>query len=174
MPSDLNQNPIEEFRLWLDAACDTNMHEPTAMNLATCDQNGVVSARMVLLKTVDQRGFVFYTNYQSRKAEAMNANAHVALCFWWGILERQVRVEGQVELISAEESDEYFGSRPRRSQLGAIASRQSQVLTSYQELQDRVDQLERQYAPNEAVSAPGVLGRLPGCSQANRILAWPA
>ena len=158
MQSELNHNPFEQFKEWLDAALSTDMPEPTAMNLATCNKKGVISSRMVLLKGFDQRGFVFYTNYESRKATDINASAQVALCFWWGKQERQVRIEGQVELVAADESDEYFNSRPRGSQIGAIASRQSEVLTSYQELQDRVQQLEEEYSDVDQVPRPEYWG----------------
>lgn len=158
MQSELKQNPFEQFNEWLDAASKTDMPEPTAMNLATSNKQGVLSSRMVLLKGLDQRGFVFYSNYQSHKAGDMNANAQVALCFWWGKLERQVRIQGQVELVAADESDEYFNSRPRGSQFGAIASRQSEVLTSYQELLDRVNQLEEQYSGIDQIPRPEYWG----------------
>lgn len=158
MQSELKQNPFEQFKDWLDAATGTDIPEPTAMNLATCDNKGVISSRMVLLKGLDQRGFVFFTNYESRKAADIKASAQVALCFWWGKLERQVRIEGQVELVTADESDEYFNSRPRGSQIGAIASRQSEVLTSYQELLNRVQHLEEKYSGVGQIPRPEFWG----------------
>ena len=158
MQSELKQNPFDQFSTWLDAALATDMPEPTAMNLATCDKSGVVSSRMVLLKGIDQRGFVFYTNYQSRKAADIEVNAQVALCFWWGKLERQVRIEGRIELVDGEESDEYFSSRPRGSRIGAIASRQSEVLSTYQELENRVAELEKKYDQTDSIPRPDYWG----------------
>ncbi len=158
MQSELKQNPFEQFKDWLDAATATDMPEPTAMNLATCDKEGVISSRMVLLKGFDQRGFVFYTNYESRKAADIKVSAQVALCFWWGTLERQVRIEGRVELVATDESDEYFNSRPRGSQIGAIASRQSEVLRSYQELENRVQNLEEKYSGVTQIPRPEFWG----------------
>lgn len=158
MQSELMQNPIEQFKIWLDAAMKTDMPEPSAMSLATCANDGTLSSRMVLLKGIDERGFVFYTNYQSRKAVDIEARAQAALCFWWGSLERQVRVEGSVELVSAKENDEYFKSRPRGSQIGAIASRQSEVLNSYQELRDQVKEIEDKYVDTENIPRPGYWG----------------
>ena len=122
--SELSNDPIMQFGRWLDAAMQTSMHEPTAMNLATCSSEGILSSRMVLLKGVDERGFVFFTNYKSRKAADIEASSQAALCFWWGELERQIRIEGEVEFVSEEESDEYFRTRQRGSQIGAIASHQ--------------------------------------------------
>lgn len=158
MRSELKPDPIKQFELWLDAAIQTDMPEPTAMNLASCDKNGVLSSRMVLLKSVDERGFTFYTNYQSRKAVDMQANDRVALCFWWGKLQRQVRIEGCVELVSADESDQYFATRLRGSQVGAIASRQSSVLDSYQQLCDQVKAVEEKYASTESIPRPHYWG----------------
>ena len=158
MQSELIQNPIEQFSLWLDAAVNTDMPEPTAMNLATASKEGEISSRMVLLKGIDPRGFVFFTNYESRKAADINANARVALCFWWGKLERQVRVEGHIELVAADESDQYFNSRPRGSRIGAIASRQSTVLDSYEALQTRVKELEEKYTDTEDIPRPHYWG----------------
>lgn len=158
MRSKLMQNPIEQFSVWLDAAMKTDMPEPSAMNLATCANDGTLSSRMVLLKGIDERGFVFYTNYQSRKAVDIEACTQAALCFWWGSLERQVRVEGNVELVSAKENDEYFKSRPRGSQIGAIASRQSEILNSYQELRDQVKEIEAKYADTEDIPRPSYWG----------------
>ena len=158
MQSELKEDPIEQFRIWLDVAVKTDMPEPTAMNLATCAQDGTLSSRMVLLKDVDERGFVFYTNYESRKADDIKVNTQAALCFWWGILERQVRVEGRVEIISDNESDMYFNSRPRGSQIGAIASKQSAVLNSYQELRNQFKEVEEKYEGTERIPRPEFWG----------------
>ena len=154
----LDPDPIKQFSVWLDEAMQTDMPEPTAMNLATCNNEGALSSRMVLLKEVDERGFVFYTNYESRKAADIKAFTQVALCFWWGPLNRQVRIEGSVELVSEQESDEYFASRPRGSQIGAIASKQSSQLDSYQQLRDQVTQVEQQFAEAEQIPRPNYWG----------------
>lgn len=156
--SELDENPIEQFKRWLDQAVNTDMPEPTAMNLATYSQQDGLSSRMVLLKSVDERGFVFYTNYDSRKAKDMSSCSDVALCFWWGVLERQVRIEGRIEKVSDEESDAYFHSRPRGSQLGAIASKQSAVMTTYKELREQVDAVEEQYKDLVVIPRPGFWG----------------
>lgn len=147
-------DPIEQFKAWLKQACNSDIVEPNAMNLATSAGNGQLSSRMVLLKEVDQRGFVFFTNYESRKAEEIAISSQAALCFWWGPLARQVRVEGTVSKVSAEESDEYFQSRPRGSQIGAIASAQSKILNSYEELEDQVAEVEQKYSGTEQVPRP--------------------
>lgn len=158
MMSDLNSNPMDQFKQWLDDARATSMPEPTAMNLATCDAQGKLSSRMVLLKELDDTGFVFFTNYESHKANQLSEHAHAALCFWWGELERQVRIEGQVEKVSAEESNDYFNSRPRGSRIGAIASQQSRQLNSYQELSDKVSQLEEKYQGQDQIPRPDYWG----------------
>ena len=128
------------------------------MNLATYSQDQGLSSRMVLLKGIDERGFVFYTNYDSRKAHDLADHSHAALCFWWGVLERQVRIEGEVVKIADEESDEYFHSRPRGSQIGAIASRQSQIMDSYQALRDQVADVEEKYKDLVVIPRPGFWG----------------
>ncbi len=156
--SELNKNPIEQFKLWLDQALKTDMPEPTAMNIATYSQQDGLSSRMVLLKDVDERGFVFYTNYDSRKAKDIASCSDVALCFWWGALERQVRIEGKVEKVSEQESDDYFHSRPRGSRIGAVASKQSSVMNTYKELRERVDALEDQYKDLVVIPRPGFWG----------------
>jgi len=133
-----NIDPIRQFKDWLGEAEKTEPNDPTAMTLATATPQGIPSARMVLLKGVDERGFVFYTNLTSRKANELNANPRAALCFHWKSLRRQVRVEGAVEPVSDGEADVYFASRARVSQLGAWASKQSQPLQGRFELEARV------------------------------------
>ena len=150
----MQADPIEQFRLWLDQASKADIIEPNAMNIATVSEQGVLSSRMVLLKGIDPRGFVFFTNYESRKADEIAHSTQVALCFWWGALERQVRVEGYAEKVSAAESDEYFNSRPRGSRIGAIASAQSSVLASYAELEQKVAEVEKKYAGSEDIPRP--------------------
>ena len=120
--ADAASDPIEQFRSWFDEALAAGLHEPNAMTLATATPEGRPSARVVLLKGFDERGFVFYTNYEGRKGGELEANPYCSLVFYWGELERQVRVEGRASRVSEEDSDEYFGSRPRGSQLGAWAS----------------------------------------------------
>ena len=144
--------PFAPFRRWLDEAWqgEPNAH---AMILATTTSEGRPSARAVLLKGLDDRGFVFYTNLESRKSKELLANPHAALCFMWKSLNRQVRVEGPVELVSDEEADAYFASRPRDSQIGAWASDQSQPLASRAELERRVEEFSRRF-PEGAVPRP--------------------
>jgi pyridoxamine 5'-phosphate oxidase len=144
--------PLAIFRRWLDAAWqgEPNAH---AITLATTTPDGRPSARMVLLKGLDDRGFVFYTNLDSRKAGELYANPHAALCFMWKSLNRQVRVEGVVELVGEEEADSYFASRPRDSQIGAWASDQSRPLPSRAELERRVEECSRRF-PDGAVPRP--------------------
>lgn len=127
------KDPLIQFQQWLNDAISAKVREPTAMNIATV-QNGKPSSRMVLLKEVNEQGFVFFTNYQSRKGQQIAENPNVALNFFWAELERQVRVEGTISQISAEESDAYFQSRPYTSRIGAWASSQSQPISSQQEL----------------------------------------
>ena len=150
----MQADPIKQFRIWLDQASKADIIEPNAMNIATISEQGVLSSRMVLLKGIDPRGFVFFTNYESRKADEIAHSMQVALCFWWGSLERQVRVEGYAEKVSAAESDEYFNSRPRGSRIGAIASAQSSVLDSYAELEQKVAEVEKKYADSEDIPRP--------------------
>jgi pyridoxamine 5'-phosphate oxidase len=146
---DVDPNPLKQFSAWLQQAIEAQLPEPNAMTLATATPDGQPSARMVLLKECDARGFVFYTNYQSFKAEQLAVNPLTALVFWWAQLERQVRVEGRVEQVSPQESDAYFSSRPRGSQLGAWVSNQSQVIASRQELEQKLAELEAKYAEQE-------------------------
>ena len=142
--SDLAADPLEQFRRWYAEAADA-VETPDALALATAAGDGSPSVRMVLLKAADERGFTFFTGYVSRKAAELEANPRAALLFHWAPLGRQVRVEGTVERVPAEESDEYFATRPRGAQLAAVASRQGAVLTSRDELDARVDELEREH-----------------------------
>lgn len=131
-------NPVDLYLEWYALAQDTEPEFPDAAALATVDEHGMPSVRMVLVKTADDNGFVFYTNLGSRKAIDVTANPKAALCFHWKSLHRQVRVEGLVEPVSEKQADEYFASRPRTSQLGAWASRQSQALAGRFELEAAV------------------------------------
>ena len=145
----INRDPIAQFKAWFDDAIAANLPLPEAMTLATATPDGKPSARMVLLKQVDEDGFVFFTNYQSAKAEELDTNPYAALVFYWPRLDRQVRVEGSVIRTSAQESRDYFKTRPRESQIGAWASAQSEVITSREALEQRAQELEEQYRDRE-------------------------
>ena len=125
LESNINADPFKQFAKWLKEAVDAGAEEPTAMTIATISTKGFPSARMVLLKGFDEKGFVFYTNYDSRKGNHLKKNPNAALVFFWRELERQVRIEGEVEKVSKKESDEYFASRPIESQISACISEQS-------------------------------------------------
>ena len=126
---DLAADPIQQFTFWWEEAVKSEIDDVNAMTLATATKEGLPAARIVLLKGYDEKGFVFFTNYNSDKGKELEANPHAALCFFWKELERQVRIEGVVEKISAEESDAYFQSRPVGSRIGAWASPQSEVIS---------------------------------------------
>lgn len=147
--SELDPDPIRQFQRWFDEATSAGLIEPNAMTLATATRDGHPSARMVLLKGFDARGFVFYTNYESRKGGELEQNPQAALVFFWVELERQVRVEGRVERAAPEESDAYFASRPLGSQIGAWASAQSRVIAGREPLERRTAELEDEYAGRE-------------------------
>ena len=140
--SELASDPLDQFRRWFAEAVDT-LPAPEAMALATATPDAAPSVRMVLLKGADERGLVFYSHHTSRKGRELEANPQAALLFHWSPLGRQVRVEGRVEHVSADESDSYFATRPRDAQLGALASRQSDPLGSRAELEERVAEVER-------------------------------
>lgn len=152
--ADLAAHPVDQFEQWFQQAVDAELVEPNAMTLATASPEGIPSARIVLLKQYDQSGFVFYTNYDSVKGQQLLANPHAALVFWWAELERQVRIQGQVEQISPSESDQYFHSRPRGSQLGAWASPQSQIIGDRTVLENNLAQLETQYQDQDVIPRP--------------------
>ena len=152
--SDVAPDPVEQFRRWFDAALDAGLHEPNAMTVATATRDGRPSARVVLLKGFDGRGFVFYTNYEGRKGREIEENPRAALLFYWGELERQVRIEGPVSRVSGEESDAYYASRPRGSRLGAWASEQSRVVEGREVLEGRVGDLEAEYEGREVPRPP--------------------
>jgi pyridoxamine 5'-phosphate oxidase len=147
--ADSSTDPFTLFDAWFKAARKGGLFLPEAMTLATASPEGKPSARMVLLKQADADGFVFYTNYSSRKAGELDANPHASLLFHWPILQRQVRVEGRVERVSREESSAYFHSRPRGSQIGAWASDQSSELDARMTLEERVKALEARYPEGE-------------------------
>ena len=150
---DLNSDPIAQFGVWFQQALDADLLEPNAMTLATATPDGKPTARIVLLKGVDERGFVFYTNYESQKGQQLIANPYAALVFLWDKLERQIRIEGKVVKLSREESTEYFHSRPKASQLGAIASDQSRVIPNREVLEQKLDELKTKYQ-DETVPIP--------------------
>ncbi|MGE0658011.1 MAG: pyridoxamine 5'-phosphate oxidase [Reyranellaceae bacterium] len=136
--ADTENDPIAQFDAWFAEAAKAEPADPNAMTLATVGADGMPSARMVLLKGVDERGFVFYTNFESRKGQQLIEHPKAALCFHWKSLRRSVRIEGPVEQVSDADADEYFASRPRGSQIGAWASKQSRPLTGRMELEKAV------------------------------------
>ena len=136
-------DPIEQFELWLQQAIDLQIHDPTAMVVATVDEDNQPSQRIVLLKHLDDKGFIFYTNFGSRKAKEIAFNAKVSLHFPWNDIDRQVKIQGQAHKISAKESLNYFLSRPRESQLAAWASEQSRPLSSKQILLTQVENIKK-------------------------------
>jgi len=145
----LAADPIDQLRLWLDQASEAQPEDFTAMVLATADGDGRPSARVVLLKGLDERGLVFYTHYKSRKGQELLENPRAALVFYWYALERQVRIEGTVEKVSRQESESYFVTRPRGSRLGAWASPQSHPIGSREELEDRVVAAAERFADGD-------------------------
>jgi len=147
--TDVDADPLKQFQVWFNDALAANVVEPNAMILATATKDGRPSARTVLLKGFDERGFVFYTNYESRKGQELAANPWAAVVFLWKEIQRQVRIEGQIEKCSAEESDAYFHSRPLGSQLGACVSHQSQVISGREVLEARLEELRDEIADGE-------------------------
>ena len=148
------KDPFVLFGTWFEDAKRSGLFLYEAITLATCTKDGVPSARMMLLKGFDQRGFVFYTNYESRKASELTENPRAAMILHWAVLERQIRVEGDVEKLTVAESTAYFHSRPRGSQLGAWASAQSAPLESPEELKRRFREYERKYPKGEVPLPP--------------------
>lgn len=146
--SDVSRSPFEQFGRWFDEAVKSELREPNAMTLATASTDGRPSARIVLLKSFDAAGFTFFTNYDSAKGKALAANHNAALLFFWVELERQVRIEGTVTRVSAQESDEYYATRPVGSRLGAWASAQSAVIKSRTELEAQVEAFTKRFGDN--------------------------
>jgi pyridoxamine 5'-phosphate oxidase len=155
---ELDHEALAMFQDWLDAACKTDLHEPTAMTLATANAQGRPSARTVLLKSFDERGFVFFTNSQSRKGDELRENAFASLCFFWQPLMRQVRIEGSAVTISAPESDSYWESRPRDTQLGAWASQQSRPLDFRETLEQRMAEAHARFIDDTVPRPPHWIG----------------
>ena len=153
----IEQDPFKQFEKCWKEVLESNIDEPNAMTLATVGKNNKPSARIVLLKGFTNEGFLFFTNYESHKAEELKENPQACLVFFWKELERQVRVEGQVEKISAAESDEYFNSRPTGSKIGAWASPQSKIIASRELLEEKVISVEKKFA-NIEIQRPGYWG----------------
>lgn len=151
---DVHPDPIQQFGHWFEQARAAELMEPNAMALATVSTTGQPSVRMVLLKEYSERGFVFYTDYRSRKGLELAANARAGLCFWWDALQRQVRINGSVEQVAREEAAEYYKSRPHGSRVGAWASHQSQVLPSRETLEQAVARLDTQHPEGSDVPLP--------------------
>ncbi len=151
---DAQADPFEQFRLWFEQARQAGGRTPNAMTLATSSKSGIPSARTVLLKGYDTDGFVFFTNYQSNKANDLDENPLAALVFYWDTLSRTVRINGTVTKVSQEETDAYFKTRPRDSQLGAWASNQSTIIADRQTLHRRFDQVKEKYADQDIPTPP--------------------
>jgi pyridoxamine 5'-phosphate oxidase len=148
------QNPVEQFQKWFDEALQSGVTEPNAMNLSTVNKDGRPSSRIMLLKGVENNMFVFFTNFQSDKGQALEENPACALTFFWPDLERQVRIEGVASRIDDKRAEDYFHSRPRASQIGAWASPQSTVLSDRTILEERVKQMEERFKDQEVVPKP--------------------
>lgn len=151
---DLQPDPIDQFAHWFKQAVDLRVHEPNAMTVATVDAEGMPFQRTLLLKQFDKRGFVFFTNYRSRKGRQLETNHNVCILFPWITLERQVIIQGSVEKTTPEESLEYFHARPRESQIGAWVSHQSEVIPGRDLLTSRLAELETQFAGQEVPLPP--------------------
>lgn len=150
----VDPNPVGQFTKWFEEALASSVNEPNAMHLATVDQQNRPNGRIVLLKSCDERGFTFFTNYTSQKGTELIATPFAAITFFWPELERQVRIQGSIEMASAEESDAYFSTRPRGSQLGAWASVQSQVIPDREFLEKREEELEARFAGADVPRPP--------------------
>ena len=151
---DVDLNPFAQFHQWFEEATKAELPEPNAMVLATASPEGKPSARVVLLKGFDERGFVFFTNYEGRKSVELTANPQAAILFFWAELERQIRIEGSVERTSKQESEEYFRTRPLESRLSAWASKQSSVIPSRSYLEQKMSDLKSRYGDQEIPLPP--------------------
>lgn len=152
--SDIDPDPFVQFAEWMREALEAKLRMPNEMTLATADREGRPAARIVLLKGVDQRGFVFFTNYESRKGKHLADNPHAALVFYWAELERQVDIAGHVEKVSFEESEAYWRTRPPGSRRAAWASRQSEIIQNRTELEERVRQVEERWPDDDDIPIP--------------------
>ena len=150
----VSSDPIAQFSVWMKEAVSSDLHEPIAMTLATASKTGIPSARTVLLKGFDKRGFVFYTNYESSKAEELKENPMASLLIFWAELERQVRISGKVEKVSQQESEKYFSSRPRDSRLSAWASKQSSVIEDRETLEKKFKEMKERFEDKEIPLPP--------------------
>ncbi len=152
--ADVDPDPINQFRTWFQEAVATEVLDPNAMALATAGRDGRPAVRIVLLKEISHGGFVFFTNYESSKGRDLLENPYASLCFWWGELMRQVRIEGKVERVLSEESDAYFASRPLESRLAAWASDQSSVIADRPVLEHRMQKMKECYADEDVPRPP--------------------
>ncbi|MGB3363693.1 MAG: pyridoxamine 5'-phosphate oxidase [Thermodesulfobacteriota bacterium] len=151
--SDIDSDPIKQFGIWYEEALRADLIHPNAFTLTTSTREGKPSARVLLLKDYDESGFVFYSNSESKKGSDLAENPFAAFCFWWGKLERQIRIEGRIEKVSADEADAYFATRPRGSQIGAWASNQSTVIPKRELLEEKVHEFESKFQ-NKDVPRP--------------------
>ena len=151
---DLDTNPFKQFENWFQEVIDAKLDLPDAMTLSTATRDGIPSARIVLLRGLDERGFVFYTDYESQKGQELAENPNAALVFFWRELDRQVRITGQVNKVSRENSNDYFQSRPVGSRLAALASKQSEIIPDRKVLEERFKQLAEQYQDEEIPLPP--------------------
>lgn len=149
MEQDVQANPFDQFKLWWEEAIHSNIDEVNAMTLATSNSKGKPSARIVLLKDFTEQGFTFFTNYESKKGKDLNDNGHAAIVFFWAALERQVRIEGTVLKVNKQVSNNYFKSRPKASQIAALASPQSKVIANRKWLDEKERELTLKYVKNE-------------------------
>ena len=154
LEADVSPNPYNQFTAWWNQAIESRIDEVNAMTLATASATGVPSARIVLLKSVDEEGFVFFTNYNSKKGNDLEENPKASLVFFWKELERQVRISGKVQKINADESDAYFNSRPEGSRIGAWASPQSSVIASRAIIEENITKYTQQFADGNIVRPP--------------------
>ncbi|MCO4291593.1 pyridoxamine 5'-phosphate oxidase [Solitalea sp. MAHUQ-68] len=150
----VNPNPFTQFDIWFNEAMNSGILEPNALTLATATPEGKPSSRVVLLKDFSENGFTFYTNYNSRKGQEMADNPYACISFFWLELQRQIIIEGKIEKVSTEESTRYFQSRPKGSQLGAWTSPQSEIINGREVLENRLDELEKQYANENVLPKP--------------------
>jgi pyridoxamine 5'-phosphate oxidase len=167
--SNFNANPLLQFKKWYKAAEKSGIKQPDAMTLATTSKKGIPSARIVLFKGLNADGFTFFTNYQSRKAAELDTTQKAALVFYWPLLDQQIRIEGKVQRVSAKESDRYWATRPRESQVGALASKQSSVIPGWEGLRKKIAQLETQYV-GQPIPRPSTWGGY--CLVPQRIEFW--
>ncbi|MDB6019973.1 MAG: pyridoxamine-phosphate oxidase [Pedosphaera sp.] len=167
--AELESDPMLQFHKWFRQALDAKLSEPNAMTLATADKTGQPSARIVLLKGADERGFIFFTNYESRKGHELAQNPHAALVFFWPELERQICIAGAISKVSREESATYFNSRPKGSRIAAWTSSQSEAIADRAVLEKRLEQLNAKH-PGEEVPLPSYWGGY--CVAPNRIEFW--